>query len=492
MNVMNRSARTMIADLARLAIVVSLCLAGLEAAAGDTPLVDAVKRGDEQVVRRLLDRVDVNAVGGDGASALHWAAQQNAAAIADLLIRAGGKVDAANDYGVTPLSVACATGNSAVAKLLLAAGASPNRASDSGETPLIAAAGAGAAGAVEALVAAGADLETKEPSRGQTALMWGVAGRHRDVVRMLIKAGASPDAESASGFTALMFAAREGGLEEARLLLAAGAKANHAARDGSTPLLVATVRGHWDVAELLLKQGANPNAGSGFTPLHWAAGAWETQLSGEFGSQEYEVLAGLRPGKLDFVKLLVTSGADVNARITRQPPRFGFSVFQMRLLGATPFFLAAHSGDVDIMRFLVSAGADPSIPTNQNTTPIMAAAGLGRIIAESRTTEARALAAVRSILELGADVKAVNDRGETALHGAAYHGADSIVRLLVDRGAEINPKSKCGWTPLTIAEGVFHSGGVFVHPKTVDLLRKLGGTSDPAVVKDLALCERVK
>jgi ankyrin repeat protein len=483
--------RAAIASFCRLTTVVCLATA-VVAAAGNLPLIEAVKQGDEKAVRALLGRADVNAAEGDGASALHWAAHRNDLTIAELLLRAGSNVNAANDYGVTPLSVACVNGDSAMAALLLASGALPNRANLSGETPLMSAARAGATGAVEALVAAGAELETKDPARGQTALMWAVAGQHRDVVRVLIRSGARPDAESASGFTALMFAAREGGLEEARLLVEAGADVNHAARDGSTPLLVATVRGEWELGELLLNHGANPNAGSGFTPLHWAAGSWETQLSGEFGSQQYEVLAGLRPGKLEFVKRLLSSGADVNARTTRQPPRFGFSVFALRLVGATPFFLAALAGDVDVMRLLVAEGADPSIPTNQQTTPLMAAAGLGRIIGESRTTEARALAAVELTLELGASVRAVNERGETALHGAAYQGANTIAQLLIDRGAEIDPKSKCGWTPLTIAEGVFHSGGVFVHPATVDLLRKRGGTSDPGVVKDLALCNKVQ
>jgi ankyrin repeat protein len=481
------------ANFCRLAVVVSLCLAAPKVvSADDLTLIEAVKQGNQKAVRDLLRGADVNAGEGDGASALHWAAHRNDLTIAELLLRAGSHVDAANDYGVTPLLVACVNGNSQMAALLLASGAAPNRANGSGETPLMAAARAGATGAVEALVAAGAELETKDPARGQTALMWAVAGQHRDVVRVLIKSGARPEAESASGFTPLMFAAREGALEEARLLVEAGTDVNHAARDGSTPLLIATVRGQWELGELLLKHGANPNAGSGFNPLHWAAGAWETQLSGEFGSHQYEVLAGLRPGKLEFVKLLLSSGADVNARTTAQPPRFGFSVFQLRLLGATPFFLAALAGDVDIMRLLVASGADPSISTNQQTTPLMAAAGLGRIIGESHTTEARALEAVKLTLELGANVRAVNERGETALHGAAYQGANLVAQLLIDRGAEINPKSKCGWTPLTIAEGVFHSGGVFVHPTTVDLLRKLGGTSDPGVVKDLALCNKVQ
>jgi ankyrin repeat protein len=354
------------------------------------------------------------------------------------------------------------------------------------------AARAGAAGAVRALVHAGAEVGAREGSRGQTALMWGAAEHDNDdVVRALIGSGADVDTPSSSGVTALIFAAREGNLTGARLLLAAGASPNHVSKDGTTPLLMATVRGHWEVAGLLLEHGADPNAASaGYTPLHWAAGTWETQLSGEFGSDEHQVLAAIRPGKLELVTLLIEYGADVNARISKQPPRFGFTVFRLRLVGATPLLLAALAGEVEIMHALADAGADASISTNQDTTPLMVAAGLGRIIGENRTTEDNALEAVKLALEMGNSVNAVNARGETALHGSAYQGADTILQFLVDEGAAINPKSKCGWTPLTIAEGVNHSGGVIVHKTTVELLRKLGGESDPEVVKHLTLCDK--
>jgi hypothetical protein len=135
------------------------------------------------------------------------------------------------------------------------------------------------------------------------------------------------------------------------------------------------------------------------------------------------------------------------------------------------------------MRALVVAGADPALTIKDQTTPLMAAAGIGWVPGESRATEGSALEAVKLALDLGGDVKAVSDSGETALHGAAYRGADTIVQLLAERGALINAKNERGETPLLIAEGkgVRQTGGLGsnVYPSTTNLLRALGGTSEP-------------
>jgi ankyrin repeat protein len=107
----------------------------------------------------------------------------------------------------------------------------------------------------------------------------------------------------------------------------------------------------------------------------------------------------------------------------------------------------------------------------------MVAAGLGRIVGETRIAESSALEAVKLAVELGADVNANDQAGETAVHGTAYVGADSILQFLVDKGARVNVRNKKGQTPLTIAQGIFQSGAVVVHKSTVELLRKLG--ADP-------------
>lgn len=457
------------------------------AAPADDPaaLIDAVRAGDRTLVATLLSKpVDVNATHPDGTTALHWAAYLDAPAIATLLIRAGARVDAATDRGVTPLQLACGHSASSVPATLLEAGADPNRASAVGEAALMACARAGNAGAVTALLGARAAVDAAEKWQGQTALMAAVASGHDAVTRVLVSHGANVNAKSATGSTPMMFAARGGHVGLGEVLRAAGADVNAEARDGSSALLVALVRGHLDFATWLLDRGANPNAaGTGYTPLHWVAGSWHSELTGPNGIQaerdeQWAVLGGVpRAHKVRVAEALLAKGADPNARLSRNPPQFGYTSarFKIDMSGATPFMLAAMDGHPELMKLLVARGADPQLATNQKTTALMVAAGLGRVPAESLVTEPQTLAAVQLALELGADVKAANAEGSTALHGAAHIRLDPLVQLLVDRGADVNARNKRGLTPLMVAEGSGHSDNPgLVGGPTAVLLRKLG------------------
>ena len=92
----------------------------------------------------------------------------------------------------------------------------------------------------------------------------------------------------------------------------------------------------------------------------------------------------------------------------------------------------------------------------------MAVAGLGTAAPEEEAgTEPEALIATQFMLDLGADVDAVNNDGDTAMHGAAYGSFPTVVQLLADHGADIrfwNIRNKQRRTPLFIAEG--HRGGL--------------------------------
>jgi uncharacterized protein len=481
--------------VAATAVGVAMAGAGaLTAAANDFRLLDAAKSEDAQAIRALVEQgVSVNVKRADGVTPLHWVAQSNDLPSADLLIHAGAQVNAADNYGVTPLSLACGNGSSPLVMKLLKAGANPNSTQMSGETALMTCSRTDAVEAVEALIARGADVNAKEKSLGQTALMWGASEGHAGVVRILLKHGADVHARSADGYTAFLMAARGADMPTAQALLAGGADVNEKAKDGNTALVVAIIRDHAKYVEFLLDKDANPNLGPGFTPLHWAAAKIDHQLSDKSNgilseNTEWSTFGGLRDAeRLEVVKALIAHGANVNARMEKS---LSFGVYvksymcnsdtRCTLAGATPFLLATWANDLDVMRELVAHGADPSVTTADGTTPLMVAAGTGHDPGITRSTESGGLAAVQLCLELGANVKAVNKYGDTALHGAAWRErADSIIQLLVQKGANVNAKNNRGWTPLVIAEGI-HTGGNFIHSETTaELLRKLGAEPSP-------------
>jgi ankyrin repeat protein len=483
-------------------LMLLLIVAGAAAATGDPALVEAARTQDRQQVRALLtQRVDVNARAGDGATALLWAAHWNDVETADLLIRGGADVNAANAFRITPLSLACTNGNATLVDRLLKAGANPNTTIATGETPLMTCASSGSADAVKMLFARGADLNAKEPSQNQTALMWAASERQPEVVGALIELGADLKARTKRGFTALHFAVREGDLASTKLLLAAGMDINlvsspdapekasasttvgqpsgggNAGRGeaanavGSTPLLVATVRGQVPLALFLLEQGANPNlADAGFTPLHWAAGTWEGAFSNAvFGFSD--AMSGIpdRQAKLQLVKALLAHGANPDARMTRRPP--GFAGGYEDAVGATPFVLASSVADLEMMRILVAAGADPKQVTENKANALVAATGLGHGTDYHPVTEAQAIEAVKYLLELGVDPKGYTSFNENALFGPSYRGWNTLLELLIDQGADVNIVSKAGVTPWLAASGLGDRlGGVLYNKAGADLL----------------------
>jgi len=433
------------------------------AVASDAPLADAAEGQDWAQVRRLLgEKTPVDQAQIDGMTALHWAAYHDELEPAQVLLTAGADAKAANRYGVTPLSIACTNGNGEIVELLLGAGADPNTTLRGGQTVLMIAARTGRLAPVKALLAHGARVGAKEKG-GQTALMWAAADGHADVVQALLEAGADFRTPLPSGFTPLLFAVREGRLDVAQVLIKAGADVNEAmrperrparaARPGTAPLMLAVENGHFELAVALLEAGADPNdQRSGFAPLH--AITWVRKPSRGDGEDGDPAPAGSgQLGSLDFVRQLVARGADVNLRLKRGASGRGV----LRRAGATPFLLAAHTADVPLMKLLLELGADPTIPNADKCPPLLAAAGIGTLApGEQAGTEPEVIEALELLLALGADVNAVDDNAETAVHAAAYKSLPQVVELLAARGAKIetwNKPNKYGWTPLVIAHG---------------------------------------
>ena len=438
----------------------------------------------------------------DGSTPLHLAVYEDRLEDAAALLRAGAKANAATRYGVTPLSLACLNADAAMVDLLLQAGADANAALPGGETPLMTAARTGNPDAVASLLRHGASVDARDTWRGQTPLMWAAAEGHAEAVKVLLKAGAdmhlrsrgaAPRANPATGviveadakpaaaprggvrvagtdFTPFLFAVRGGHIDVAKVLLEAGADPNEKLADGTAALVLATINARYELGALLLDKGADANADAqGWTALHQVAWTRRPNI--------HKTPAAVPSGKMDsltFVKVLIAHGANPNARETKEP-RDG-NLGKLRRIGATPYLLAAKSADTELMRCLVVNGADPKLSTAEHVTPLEAAAGVGVYrVSESPGSNEEAMQAVELAYEYGSrDINWVDDNGNTPMHGAAMRGANAIVQFLFDKGAKLDVVNKIGWTPLTIAEGVFYPDVFKTEAQTEALLLKLG------------------
>jgi ankyrin repeat protein len=466
--------------LVRPLVVVMLASIAVSAAPGDLRLVEAVKAGNDAAVRALLRQgAPVDADEADGTTALHWAVRADDEAVTRLLVRAGASVGAANRYGVTPLSLAAVNGSARLVGLLLEAGADPNAATPEGETILMTAARTGDPASVARLISAGAHVNVVEQWRGETALMWAAGENNAAAVRALIEGGASLDTQSRQldypdirlnlafmattelprgGMSAVMLAARQGGLDAVRVLADAGANLDLQDPEGTTALMLAIINAHYEVAVLLAEQGANLNvydrAGMGalYAAVDMHTATPLTNLPPRAGSGTLDSLAA--------VSRLLARGADPNAALTAPTLRRHHSQGDGGYgEGTTPLMRAARFADTAALRILLEHGADPQRRQRNQTTALLIAAGVGGRPADGaparqdRGTEADAVEAIAVCLSHGADVNAANANGETALHVAAGRGTDSVVRLLAERGANLEARDKFNRTPLDVALG---------------------------------------
>ncbi|MGE0593936.1 MAG: ankyrin repeat domain-containing protein [Vicinamibacterales bacterium] len=416
-----------------------------------------------------------------GTTPLHRAAEAGDTDEVTRLLAAGADVHALTRYHVSPLALAVVEGHADVARALLSAGADPNSRLGEGEPVLLTAARVGRVDVIRALLEAGADVNGRERFYGQSAVMWAAIEDHAEVIALLAGAGADVDARadvlegeplwrygrdrrngingealqnfntnfSKGGLTALMYAARSGATRAALALVEKGADIAAVDPEGFSALHLAIMNGFYDTAAALVKAGADVNQevddNSGQTPL--------------FALVDHRSLLWVynrptpRPESsvtsLELATALLDAGAKVDARLLRGARRpMGGGGSSLTGEGATAFLRAAVASDLPMMRLLLERGADPTVTTKRGVNALHAAAGLDWVdntmstaVALGFATEEDSIEAITLLLDRGLDVNAADEAGSTALHGAAFRGANAVIRFLAMRGARLDAKT---------------------------------------------------
>jgi ankyrin repeat protein len=494
-----------------------------------------------------------------GYTPLHLASSRGHAAAVARLVQAGSKVGPFTATGVQPLHLAAQTGSVDAVRALIDGGADINAKDKThGRTPLIFAASQDRVDAMKLLLARGADarltttvidyrvraaadtqarqlrdkiasartgrainsnFDPDPPTPGASASGQGAAAGQGAAVNPSEpnvagrggRGGAGPRPPSdieqignQGGFTALHYAARDGFASAALALVDAGLNVNVPSDgDRSTPMVVAIINGQYDLALTFLARGANPNQANddGVTPLfatlnnHWALRTWYPQPTA--GGQQ-------KASYLDVLAALLEAGADPNARTLSHIWYAAYNTGRMGVdfTGATPFWRAAYSLDVDAMRLLVRHGADPNIPTvtfgaprrdedpsglpaittgGPHVPPFHAASGVGygtsRVAQQHRHVPDGWLPAARYFLEeLGVDVNIRDAEGFSALHHAAARGDNETIQYLVSRGANVMVVNRAGQTTVDMANSPEQRTQPF--PATIALLEGMGAKNN--------------
>jgi ankyrin repeat protein len=301
-----------------------------------------------------------------------------------------------------------------------------------------------------------------------------------------VAAGFGRNTRGADGgaLTPLIFAARANDLESVKVLLDSGVDVNQQSGYGWSPLLVATQNRYYKLASYLIERGADvnlPNKG-GWVPLYLATDNRNIE-NGDYPVRKPDM------DHLDFIKLLLDKGADVNHRVKdSSETRTVFTNQWLNEDGATAFLRASQSGDVELMKLLLSKGADPKIETLLGVSALDVAAGIGWV--EGITFEwspKQTLEAVKMLLDLGLDPNSQADTGRVALHGAAHKGHVGAIQALYDAGARLDIRDYGNtdargsemaghtWLPVDYADGLVRVGvqSAIAHPEAGLLLRKL-------------------
>jgi ankyrin repeat protein len=449
--------------------------------ASDSPLADAVMRGDSAGLRVLLKQgADVNEVQGDGMTALHWAASRGNLAATRMLVSAGARLDPVTRNGnYTPLHLAAQNGRAETVKALLAAGANVNATTSSGgASALHFAASSGDAATIDALVDKGASVNVREAAFSQTPLMWAAAANRVSAITALIKRGADveaetrtqsiPEQEKKDRAYLVTRSRRMAAMKSAEALLAptAVAAAPRAGQPGAAATAPASASAPTPRTAPPSAASAAPAPATAAAPAAAAAptGNSDTRITPTAGDRRQRgpsygdlvgskggntaLLLAVRDGQTAAVTALLMAGAKVNHASAGD--------------STTPLLMAAINGRFDLAKTLLDRGADPKLASTANATPLYAVinvvwapkAAYPQPVAQYQSNVSY-LELMEALIEAGADVNvrltkhlwymsynfdqlSVSTAGATPFWRAAYGTDLDAMKLLLKHGADPN------------------------------------------------------
>lgn len=351
-----------------------------------------------------------------------------------------GMVDA---DGLTALSIAAGRKHKALTEYLAdLPGVDVNKASESGITPLLMVAEVGWTDVMKQLLKRGAHVDAAPKGRtaeeakiaGSTPLIGATKYNNPEAVRLLLENNANPNHQNQSGISALMLASEQGFYEcvknlcegKANVELApSGKTALSMNLSGQTPLFCAAKEGHLDIVKYLLERGANPNA----TNHYGVSVLW----------------IPCQRGLTNIVELLLEKGA--NPEISPS----GIEAEERSISGWTPLYAAIKSRQYAVVKILLTANANPNAVTSLGSTPFLLASEIGD------------LDVIKCFVEHGANLDyspsgkeadELNITGQTALFMATLKEQNDVVQYLIEKGSRVNVKNRYGVSPLLLcAEG---------------------------------------
>jgi uncharacterized protein len=476
----------MLRNLIITALAISLLTVWIPAATGDTRVADAAMKNDIEAVRALLRQAaDANSSQGDGMTALHWAAMNGNAEMAQLLLYAGATVKATTRIGsITPLYLAAEFGHSNVVDVLLKAGADAQSVAIGGVTPLMMAASSGDTDTIKSLLEYGADVNAKETVNGQTALVFAAAFNRPEAIQVLARYGADLNNKSeviTRVYNQLTDRNAPPAPPEPEVKKPANANATP-----SSPTAQAAQRGQQQrgrgqgqqaAATPPPARGAQPAAGQPQPgqPQPQAQGQGQgrgnqprdpTKAGGNPKGELTPLMYAARQGNEEAAAALLDAGAKID---------------EVSADGSTALLLSSINGKFDLAKMLVERGADVTIPSMDGTTPLYGVINMQwarKTLHPQPTTKyekTHYLDLVKLMLDKGADPNArlkkdlwyngfgfsldnTNATGATPFWKCADVADVDGMKLLLSRGADPNISNIDNVTPLLVASGAGYHG----------------------------------